>query len=147
MNETQPERNPLTHKKHRKEMFWQVTFPLIIGGLVFIGLAAWTVYTAATGNTIRKTADISLVFLIIPGMIMLLMPLVVIFGMVYGMNWLNKNTPRFMLKVQDVVNQVRDGVQKGSDKAVSPVIQINTRLASFQVFKRNKEEVKGNNND
>lgn len=147
MNETKLERNPLTHKKHRAEVFWQITFPLILGALVFIGLAAWTIYTATTGHGIRKPADISLIFLIIPTMVMFLIPLVILLGMAYGVIWLNKNTSGFMLRVQDVVNQVRDGVQKGSDKAVSPVIQINSKLASFHVFKRNKEEVKGNNDD
>ena len=31
-----PERNPLTHARHRKEVFWQVTVPLIIGGLLVV---------------------------------------------------------------------------------------------------------------
>ena len=136
MNETQPERNPLTHKKHRVETFWQITFPLILGGLVIIGLAAWTIYAATTGFSVRKTTDLSLVFLIIPAMVMFLIPLIILLGMAYGVIWLNKNTPKFMLRVQDVVDQVRDGVIKGSDKVVDPVIRIKSRLASFQALKR-----------
>jgi len=139
MNETQPERNPLTHKKHRVEVFWQITFPLILGALVILGLAAWTIYAATVGFSIRKTADISLVFLIIPAMIMFLIPLVILFGMVYGVKWLNKNTAGFMLRVQDVVNQVRDGVQKGSDKAVEPVIGIKSKMASLQALRRKEK--------
>lgn len=33
---TPPKRNPLTHAKHRREIFWQVTFPLIIAGLLLL---------------------------------------------------------------------------------------------------------------
>jgi hypothetical protein len=33
-----PERNPLTHARHRKEVFWQITFPLIIGALLVVGV-------------------------------------------------------------------------------------------------------------
>jgi hypothetical protein len=41
-----PKRNPLTHARHRKEVFWQVTFPLIIGGLLLVaGLVALLVMT------------------------------------------------------------------------------------------------------
>lgn len=41
-----PKRNPLTHARHRKEVFWQVTFPLIIGGLLLAaGLVALLVMT------------------------------------------------------------------------------------------------------
>jgi hypothetical protein len=31
-----PERNPLTHAKHRKEVFWQVAFPVAIGVVLFV---------------------------------------------------------------------------------------------------------------
>ena len=31
-----PARNPLTHARHRTEVFWQVTVPLIIGGLLVV---------------------------------------------------------------------------------------------------------------
>ena len=138
MDDIQPERNPLTHKKHRKEIFWQVTFPLILGSLVVLGLAVWTILAAAADITIRKQADISLVFLIIPAMIMMLIPLAILAGIVYGVIWLNENTPGFMLRVQKVVDQVRDGVRKGSDKAVEPVIRLKSRNASFEVLKRRK---------
>jgi len=136
MNETQPDRNPLTHRKHRKEMFWQITFPLILGTLVFIGLVAWTIYAAAAGFNIRNTADVSLVFLIIPAMVMLLVPLAILIGMVYGVIWLNKNTAGFTFRAQKVMDQIKDGVTQWSDKAVEPVIGIKSRLASFQALKR-----------
>jgi len=41
-----PERNPLTHARHRKEVFWQITFPVIIGVLLVVAaLAALLVMT------------------------------------------------------------------------------------------------------
>lgn len=41
-----PKRNPLTHARHRKEVLWQVTVPLIIGGLLLVaGIVALLVMT------------------------------------------------------------------------------------------------------
>jgi hypothetical protein len=138
MDETKPERNPLTHRKHRMETFWQVSFPLILGCILVIGLAAWTVIIATSGGGIRKTADISLVFLIIPAMVMALIPLAIFIGMAYAVIWLNQNTPYFMKKAQDTMTQVRDGVRNGSDKFAEPVIRFKSRIASLEALQRKK---------
>jgi len=46
-----PERNPLTHARHRKEVFWQITFPLIIGALIVVGaIVALLVMTVNEAN-------------------------------------------------------------------------------------------------
>lgn len=138
MDEIKPERNPLTHRKHRMETFWQVYFPLIMGSILVVGLAAWTVITATSGGGVRKTADISLVFLIVPAMVMALIPLAIFIGMAYAVIWLNKNTPYFMKKAQDTMIQVRDGVMKGSDKFAEPVIRFKSRIASLDALKPKK---------
>jgi hypothetical protein len=138
MDETKNERNPLTHKKHRVETFWQISFPLVLGCILVVGLAAWTIIIATSGGGTRKTADISLVFLIIPAMVMALIPLAIFIGMAYATIWLNKNTSFFMKKAQDAMVQVRDGVRNGSDKLTEPVIRFKSRIASLEALQRKK---------
>ena len=138
MNDTKPDRNPITHKIHRKEVFWQITFPLILGILLIASLAAWTIMAAINGCCVRKAADFSLVFLILPAMVLSLFPLTIFTGLAYAVIWLNKNTPPYMRQTQDVMIQVRDGVRKGSDKLVEPILRFKSTIASLEALKRKK---------
>lgn len=46
-----PPRNPVTHAKHRKEVFWMITFPIIIGGLLFaVAVVALLIMTINEGQ-------------------------------------------------------------------------------------------------
>lgn len=58
---TTPERNPLTHIKHRKQVFWQITFPLIIFGLLFAGvlvaLLVMTIREAQLDQSLPQLVD------------------------------------------------------------------------------------------
>ena len=123
-------------EKHQKESFWQITLPLVICSLITLGLAIWIIYAAALGNQIGKTADISLIILIIPAMILFLIPLAILVGLTYSVIWLNKNTSNFMVRLQDFLYQINDAAKKASDKAVKPLINLKSRIALFQAFKR-----------
>lgn len=136
MENTRPIRNPITHAKHRKESFWQITIPLIIGLLIVSGLFALTIVTAVRGGNVSDAADTSLIFLIIPTMIMALIPLVLFVALAYGVIWMNKNLPPYFKQAQDVMVQVREGLRTGADKLTDPVIKIKSKLASLEAFKR-----------
>lgn len=138
MNEIKPEndRNPVTHKIHRKEVFWQVSFPMILGCLLIIGLAVLTILGAARGGSLRQSADASLVFLILPTMMMAIFPLIILAGLAYGVIMLNQKLPSYMRQFQDAMIRVRDGVRTGADKAVEPVLRFKSKVASLEAFKR-----------
>jgi hypothetical protein len=138
MNEIKSEndRNPITHKIHRKEVFWQISFPMILGSLLVIGLAVITILSATRGGSLRQSADTSLVFLILPIMLMAILPLIIFAGLAYGVIMLNKILPAYALKFQDAMIKVRDGVRAGADKAVEPVLRFKSRMASLEAFKR-----------
>ncbi|MBU0510492.1 MAG: hypothetical protein KJ638_02175 [Chloroflexi bacterium] len=136
MNDTLPERNPITHQDHRREVFWQITFPLIIGAILIVGLAVWTAIAAAQGGNVSQPADASLVFLLIPTLAMALILLVIIAGFAYAVIWLNKNIPPYARQAQDFFASARDIVRKGSDKVVEPVLRIQSALAALRALRR-----------
>jgi len=137
MNET-PKRNPVTHTKHRRETWWQITFPLILGILLILGLAGWTVVAAAQGGNVSQPADVSLIFLICPNLLMALIPLAFFGGLAYGVIWLNKKIPPFFQRFQESMIKVRDGIRTGADKLVAPVINFKTKMAAFKALKPKK---------
>jgi hypothetical protein len=136
-SESTKERNPNTHNTHKKQVFWQITFPLILGLLVVLALGVWAVLSAVQGDGVSQSADASLVFLLMPVMVMTLIPFVLLTGLAYGVILLNKNLPAAMYKVQQVMVKIRDGVIKGAGKAVEPVLRIRSTTAALQ-YLRNK---------
>lgn len=124
-----------TQKKIRREVFWQITFPLLVGLLLIIALAGWTIFTAVLSD-VRQAADTSLIFLLAPMMILVVIPLVLLAGLAYGVIWLNHNISGYLHQAQDAFVQVRDGVRRGADKVVEPVLNFKSKIAAFDVLKR-----------
>jgi hypothetical protein len=139
MNEKPPPRNPVTHENHRRQVFWQVTIPLVLGLLLILGLAVWTVIAVADGESVSLWADISLIYLILPTMLMALIPLLLIAALAYGIIWLNNNLPPYARQAQDAFIRVRVSVQKISDQVVKPIIRLRSAWAGVQALRRKSQ--------
>jgi hypothetical protein len=138
MKTIQPERNPSTHKVHRREVVWQITFPFILGLLIILGLAAWTIISAVRGGSVSQEADTSLIFLLIPTIVMALVPLAIFAGLAYGIIMLNKALPQYSYKAQQVMIKVRIAIRSGADKLVDPIIRFKSIIAAFEVLRPKK---------
>ena len=136
MNEIpKPERNPQTHRTHRREVFLQITLPLIIGLVVVLTLAILAVVAASSGGSVKQAGDAALVFLIIPLMLVTVLFTLIFGAVAYGIFRLNGTLPIYTKQAQDVLEQVRQQVQAGSYKAVAPVLKIRGFLASLGAIK------------
>ena len=133
---THDERRLMIQKKIRREVFWQITLPLLVGILLILALATWTIFTVVQVGSVRQAADASLVFLLLPTMAMALIPLVLLAGLAYGVIWMNRNFPAYLHQAQDAFEQVRDGVKQGADKLVEPLLKFKSNMAALGVFKR-----------
>jgi len=138
INEIKPERNPSTHKAHRREVGWQIVLPLTCGSLIILGLAIWTVVGTIQGGNVSQPADTSLIFLLIPTMIIAIIPLALLAGLAYGIITLNKILPQYFFKAHEAMRKVQDGIQIGTDKLVEPIIRLESMLAALTVLKRKK---------
>ena len=139
MNETQlPERNPRTHQAHKREVFWQITFPLIVGVILVLVLAVLTLFAATGGGSVKQAADASLIFLIIPLMIVTVIFTIIFGALAYGIIKLNGMLPFYARQAQDIFMRVRQQVQLGSDKAVEPFLKIRSFFASVEALRKRK---------
>ncbi len=127
-----PSRNPETHAQHRRQMFWQVFFPLGFGAILLVGTCVLPVAAVAQGGDVSKWADVSLIWLILPAMFFSLIPLALLAGSVYGLLRLYEKMPGWMFRLQGVFELVRGKVRQYSDKAVEPVIQAQSFNAKIQ---------------
>jgi hypothetical protein len=136
MNETpKPERNPKTHQTHRREVFLQITLPLLIGLVFVLTLAVLAVVAATTDGSAKQAADASLIFLIIPLMFATVLFMLVLAAFAYGIIWLNGALPIYTKQAQDILERVRQQVQVGSDKVVEPILKLRSFLASLGAIK------------
>ncbi|MBN2500568.1 MAG: hypothetical protein JXB38_07330 [Anaerolineales bacterium] len=136
MNTTQPPRNPHTHRRHRRETFWQITLPLILGALVMLGLAVWAVLTATGGSSVEHAAGAALIFLLIPAMFMALFVLAILGGLAYLVILVNGKLPPYLRQAQDFFARARDFVGMTADKLVEPVLRAQSGIAALKAIQR-----------
>lgn len=128
------DRNPVTRRAHARQKLWQITFPLLLGvilALVFAVLAG-----LAQADNASRWADISLIFLLIPVMLVSLLFLVILAALVYLMVRVLKFVPPVALKVQNIFAQVEQRVRTGADLAVEPILRLQGWLAALRALRR-----------
>ena len=136
---TPAERNPVTQAIHRREVLWQITFPLVILALIFLALTV-VVSLSGVGHQSRW-ADISAIWCLCPNLIVLLLCVGSLSGMSYGLFRLQRVLPGKMFSLQKFSLKVRDGVQKASDSAVEPVLKVHSSRAGQQTLWKNLREL------
>lgn len=139
MNEIpKPEPNPKTQAAHKRETFWQITFPLIIGLVFVVILGVLTVVAATGGGRIAQAGNTALIILIVPLMLATIVFTIIFAAVAYGIIKLNETLPIYTRQAQDAFARVRQQVQMGSDKAVEPFLKTQSFFASLGAFKRKK---------
>ena len=115
-----PDPNPITRRKHLREVLWQITAPF---GLGFVLLCVGA--TLVTINAIAPVglwAEISTIFLIIPILLLSLIPLAIIIALAYGIMLLIPLLPPYTRLVQDAIRKVGAYARRWSDMAVEPIL-------------------------
>jgi hypothetical protein len=129
-----PERNPKTYKAHNREVFYQITLPLVFGIVTALLLAVLA--TQATASKVSTWADISLIMMIIPTMIVALLFLVLTAGTIYLMVKLLPLIPPYARFAQDWFVYIAFRVRFAADKSVEPFLRIHSFTASVRAFRR-----------
>jgi amino acid transporter len=91
-----PERNPETYAQHKKEVFWQIMFPMLIGIIILFAMFAFIFVSVRSGaSDLSRYADVSLIWLIIPSLIIALIFLVFITAIIYLFTVVLRILPRY----------------------------------------------------
>jgi hypothetical protein len=115
-------RNPLTASRHHHETFWQITIPLLVGGLIVL-LLAGVIALGATAATQSQMADAAVIQLTIPLFIAFGLLLVILLALVFGLFWLILELPTIFLRVQIFFLRVQLAVTRFDDRLVGPVLR------------------------
>jgi hypothetical protein len=130
-----PPPNPVTYANHRRQVFWQIYFPLIIivSLVLFAGIGVLLASVSGSGSeAISRWGDISLIWLISPMLVLILISFVALCGMVYLLWQILKVLPSYTRQLLEFFLLVQIRVRKASDAAASPFIHTHSFMASVR---------------
>src|SRR5690606_35236343 len=120
-----PLRNPVTHEKHRREVFRQIFLPLIIGIILLCAASVFVAYAGLSGTgDVSRWADISVIWIVVPAMVATLIFLILIVGLIYAVIWLLSSLPPLFRRVQDFMVRLHYAVRRGADASAAPFIKV-----------------------
>jgi uncharacterized BrkB/YihY/UPF0761 family membrane protein len=119
-----PERNPLTHAKHKREVFWQIMLPMLIGVLLVLTVAFLIIFTGPQSSSdLSRWADVSTIWLILPSLFITLIFLIILSSFVYLITVVLRITPRYALIVQLYFEIAKHKVSYYSNRITQPIIK------------------------
>lgn len=134
-----PEPNPETRAIHRREVFRQITLPLIFMLIALIGAGIWAVWAGV--GSIERWSQIATIFLAFFGLLIGLIVLAVFAALTFIVTQILRILPPYTRIAQDAIKKIDRQVKAGADIAVKPVIEVQRFLAVIDVlFKRNKSD-------
>jgi uncharacterized membrane protein YhdT len=126
-----PSRNPKTHISHKRDVFWQITLPLVIGILLVLAAMAAIIFSATQPVTdVSRWADVSLIWLILPSLFIALILLAITIGLVIAISQLLKVVPRIACILQLYFVQGKDKISHLTNLIVEPILRLNSFLAA-----------------
>jgi len=128
-----PERNPKTHAEHRREVFWQITLPLVVGILlVLTAIAAIVFFATQPAPELNRWAGVSLIWLILPSLFIALIFLVILIAFIFAITMLLRLTPRYAQVIQSYFEIGAAKVRQIANFLTEPILKINSFLAVLQ---------------
>ena len=130
-----PERNPYTHKRHQRQVFWQVLFPVILCAVLLIALAV--LVSLSVNSQVVRFSDISIIFLILPTAAVGLLTLAFLGGFIFLQARIIKSLPPYARLAQIYLDRITTVLKKLADSAATPVVNIESTLAGLRgAFRR-----------
>jgi hypothetical protein len=124
-----------SYRRHRKELTWQIIFPVVLSVVLCIALIVLiNVATFRDNGDVARWAAVSTIWIAIPVIIGMLIVLALLGGLVYLMAKLLNVTPTYTGLAQDYVNKAVVYIKRALEAIVKPVIQLNGTLASVIAF-------------
>ena len=124
-----------SYKRHRRELAWQIIFPVALTALLMVGLIVLiNIATFNQSGDVSRWAAISTIWIVIPVMIAGLVLLALIVALVYLMKRLLDITPRYTGIAQDYVHKAAGYIKRGTEMAIKPVLFVDSIGASIRKF-------------
>jgi hypothetical protein len=125
-------RNPLTYKRHQREMLRQVTIPLAIGCLIILAFAILVVRAGLGGGDTGRWASISMIWLIAPVMLLSVISLAFLVGSIYATIRLIQALPKYSYLALGWMLLLGLNLRRLNDRLVEPLLKLHSFSASLK---------------
>ena len=117
-------------RRHHHQRTWQILVPfLLMTGLI---VAAAVLVVAGGESQARLWADISIIWLLAPLLVLALLVAVLLGILIYALAQLARVAPAYTLRAQHFVTQVQSAVQQAADWIVKPFVWIQQAIATIE---------------
>ncbi len=128
------ERNPITHLRHRKETLWQISVPIAVGSLILLVLSLLS--TQMISDEASRWADISLIWLIMPMMLVILISLATLILSIYATVKLIQALPIYAFRFHRSLMLIGAYLHNASDRMVEPFLRVKSFSASAKTLRQ-----------
>jgi hypothetical protein len=126
-------RNRQTEAIHKREVWWQIVFPVLVGLGVLVGLMVVVILAAVTpsGSPVHLWANVSMIFVLAQVIALVLPWLVVFVGLSAGIVYLIRILPPYLKVAQDYTALAALKVEGVMRYVLEPVLKIKSGVAGF----------------
>jgi heme/copper-type cytochrome/quinol oxidase subunit 2 len=135
MNAKLPQPVHESHRRHRRQLAWQIILPIVLTVVLIVALIALiSIATFHDGGDVGRWAAVSTIWIVTPIMIGMGIFIVLLGGLVYLMKKLLNITPTYTGLAQDYVHKAVGYIKRGADAAVKPIFLLDGLGASIKAF-------------
>lgn len=118
------------NSNHRKQVFWQIVFPIILAVLVFL-LIALSLTLPGFSDAVQneRFANISTVLLLLPVLFTLVLFLLIFSMLIWGIYKITVLIPVYSQKLLNMMTLVSDSIRYWTDAITSPILSIKSWLS------------------
>ena len=132
-----PAPNPITQAAHRQQVLWQIWAPFAVVVILVLISAVGVVVAGLQGTgDINRWANISLIWLIAPMLLLTVIMIAATAGIVYLLFQTLRVLPSYARMAQDIFATISFYVRKYSDAAVEPFLKAHSFTASVRALRR-----------
>lgn len=129
------ERNARAAQRHRREMWWQILFPMFVF-ITVLGLGVNYVLGADSAS-VAAISQIGTMFLLLPLILIALLLFFLVIALIYGLAVLMQWLPPNAFWLQKQIKRLNYRVQDASDMAAEPFLRLDSWTeAASRLFKR-----------
>jgi hypothetical protein len=126
-----PEPNPVTRDIHQRQVFWQVFVPVVLSAVIFLGLGV-LLTVSGSPDQVTRFSDISIIFLILPTVLVGIIFLVLFGAFIFLAARLLKVLPSYTRLAQIYLNRLTGMLHRAADMAADPILSVESKYAGIK---------------
>ena len=124
-----------SYQLHRKQRTTQIILPMVISGVVLIGMIVLiSLATFKSNGDVSRWAAISTIWIVIPILLVGLVVLTILIGLIYLMARALGALPHYTGIAQDYVYIAQNYIIRGADMVVKPMIALEGFIENVKAF-------------